>query len=91
MEIVNPELTDGERLAAIAAGRLKPPAPAETGSPKHNMRFTDELWLPAKAKAKRIGTDMTAVARRAYEDFLDEDDQESADRLGTRLATPAGE
>lgn len=52
---------------------------------KHNIRFPDELWYKAEAKARRIGTDMTTVARTAYEDFVRESDAKSARRLGARL------
>lgn len=55
-------------------------------TPKHNLRFADDLWIPAAAKCRRIGTDVTAVLTKAIDDFLAEDDATSAIRLETRLA-----
>lgn len=39
-------------------------------TPKRDMRIPRELWRPAAAKARRIGTDLTAVERQALIDYV---------------------
>jgi len=65
---------------AVDRGRVS------AASDKHNMRFPNQLWADAEEKAQRIGISMTAVANAAYVDFLAENDEDSAIRLGARLA-----
>lgn len=54
---------------------------------KQNFRYPDERWRLCIEKTQRIGTDMTKVLVDACEAFLTETDEQSAERLGARLAS----
>lgn len=56
---------------------------------KQNFRYPKDRWAECIAKTQRIGTDMTKVLVDACEAFLNETDDESAQRLNTRLAADA--
>lgn len=69
-------------------------AAAETGSPKHNMRFADTVWRPVAERVERlqadgVKVDMTAIARHAYLEFMALSDAEVAERFGTRVGADA--
>jgi hypothetical protein len=46
-------------------------------TPKRDFRCEDDVWLPALAKARRLGTSISKVLRQKLREWLEEPEEES--------------
>lgn len=45
-------------------------------TPNRTLRIEDDIWEPAKEKAERMGTNVSAVVREKLVEWLHEDDED---------------